>query len=87
MLGVQPRVAETEPLDLPLIDDERQKKITRTKALVKNASVTTTRKPTEEVVRAPPAVKKATAPPANETPADRIARKTREALEQAFAVQ
>lgn len=87
LLGVQPRVAETEPLDLPLIDDERQKNITRTKALVKNVSVTTQPKPADEVVRAPPVAKKATSPPLDETPSDRIARKTREALEQAFAVQ
>ena len=103
LLGIAPDMTGDEPLSLPLIDDERRKapKIAATNGLVKKASVSSgvirpsgALKPpastpiqTPKQLPAPPVPKLRAEPPPDETPDERIARKTREALEQAFAAQ
>lgn len=102
LLGVNPVNDTEEVLPLPLVDDERRQKIAKQQkpSIVRKASVTSgtirpasqlSRPPGENTVPppAPPVpTRKTEAPPdPEETPDDRIARKTREALEQAFAVQ
>lgn len=94
LLGIMPHVGEEEPLDLPIVDKHKKKPDPK---LVKRASVSSgvvreksktvqsKTKPTPKKQSAPKAKTK-TEPPPGEDPDDRIARKTREALEQAFAV-
>lgn len=101
LLGIEPLVGGEEPLALPMIDDERRKRKPRA-GLVKNASVASgvvrpaggVKKPPSiptETPKAPVRQKTKAEPPPkdikDETPDERIARKTREALEQAFAAQ
>ncbi|MEX0695764.1 MAG: penicillin-binding protein 2 [Rhodospirillales bacterium] len=101
LLGIAPGNDAEEPLALPAIDDERLR-ISRTKpdsGMVKNASVTSgvirppvdLKQPRSVPIEAPPVPRQKVEPPPKsldgETPDDRIARKTREALEQAFAVR
>jgi len=101
LLGVAPLNTNEEPLTLPAIDDERLKlsKSAPNMNLVKKASVSngvvrpvkTLRQPPSLPTNAPSVPRRKAEPPPgsleNETPDERIARKTREALEQAFAVQ
>jgi len=100
LLGVMPVAGTEEVLPLPLVDDERKRvAMTPKKKLMHEASVTTgTVRPASELKtqrpKAPPPApplptQKTEAPPGHgpESPDDRIARKTREALEQAFAVR
>jgi len=100
LLGVMPVAGTEEVLPLPLVDDERKRvAMTPKKKLMHEASVTTgTVRPASELKtqrpKAPPPApplptQKTEAPPGPgpESPDDRIARKTREALEQAFAVR
>ncbi|MBO6947283.1 MAG: penicillin-binding protein 2 [Rhodospirillales bacterium] len=102
LLGIVPAAIEDEPLPLPPIDDERLKPKIATDTMVKKASVSagvvrpanSVKPPASIQIEAPPPppLPKQTAkpppqPPVNETPDERIARKTREALEQAFAAQ
>ena len=101
LLGIEPLITGVEPLALPMIDDERRKQKISS-GLVKNASVASgvvrpagsLKKPPSvpaETPKAPVRQKtKVELPPKDlkdETPEDQIARKTREALEQAFAAQ
>lgn len=102
LLGIAPIAGEEEPLPLPPVDDER-KRIAKSKpGMVHEASVTsgairpasTLSQPPAKPQAPPPAAPvpkvKAAAPPGPaepESPDDRIARKTREALEQALAVR
>ncbi|MDB9702725.1 penicillin-binding protein 2 [Rhodospirillales bacterium] len=101
LLGIEPLITGVEPLALPMIDDERRKQKISS-GLVKNASVASgvvrpagaLKKPPSvpaETPKAPVRQKTKVEPPPkdlkDETPEDRIARKTREALEQAFAAQ
>ncbi len=102
LLGIVPAAENDEPLPLPPIDDERLKPKIATDTLVKKASVSagvvrpaSSLKPPSSIrieAPPPPPLPKQTAKPPpkapeNETPDERIARKTREALEQAFAAQ
>lgn len=95
LLGIMPHVGDEEPLVLPTIDKHKKKK--PDPKLVKRASVTSgvvrqqPKSVESEIKPAPkkqpnPKPKAKTEPPPTEDPDDRIARKTREALEQAFAV-
>ena len=101
LLGIEPLMTGVELLALPMIDDERRKQ-KKSYGLVKNASVASgvvrptgaLKKPPSvpaETPKAPVRQKTKVEPPPkdlkDETPDDRIARKTREALEQAFAAQ
>lgn len=101
LLGIEPLIGGEEPLVLPKIDDERRKR-KASAGLVKNASVASGVVRPAGVVKRPPSIPvetpkapvrqktKVEPPPKDlkdETPDDRIARKTREALEQAFAAQ
>lgn len=97
LLGIVPYVGEGEPIELPVVDEDKKKKKPDPK-LVKRASVSSgvvrqNQKIIEQEAKtAPkqqpePKVKTKAEPPPSEDPDDRIARKTREALEQAFAVQ
>lgn len=96
LLGIMPHNSDIEPLALPLIDMHKKKTKTDPK-LVKRASVSSgvvrekAKSSSDQVKPAPtgpaePKIKAKTEPPPKEDPDDRIARKTREALEQAFAV-
>lgn len=102
LLGILPAAVTDEPLPLPPIDDERLKPKIASDTLVKKASVSAgvvrparslKTSPTIRIeAPPPPPLPKQTAkpppkPPVDETPDERIARKTREALEQAFAAQ
>lgn len=100
LLGIMPHNDEEEPLALPLIDKDKKKaKVAKPDpGLVKRASVSSgvvrekAKSPSDQAQPAPPAPKETKSeiksePPPKEDPDDRIARKTREALEQAFAVQ
>ncbi|MDA8637684.1 penicillin-binding protein 2 [Rhodospirillales bacterium] len=97
LLGIMPHNSDVEPLDLPVIDKDK-KKMKSDPKLVKRASVSSgvvrekTKSTTTEIKPAPtgrsaPKLKTQAEPPPKEDPDDRIARKTREALEQAFAVR
>lgn len=97
LLGIMPHNSEIEPIELPVIDKDKKKAKTDPK-LVKRASVSSgvvreKPKPSVDQVKPAPAVpsepkqKTKIEPPPKEDPDDRIARKTREALEQAFAVR
>ena len=101
LLGIEPLMTGVELLALPMIDDERRKQ-KMSFGLVKNASVASgvvrpaggLKKPPSipaETPKAPVRQKTKVEPLPkdlkDETPNDRIARKTREALEQAFAAQ
>lgn len=96
LLGIMPYNNDEEPMALPIID-KHKKKAKRDPKLVKRASVSSgvvrekSKSSSDQVKPAPaspvePKIKTKTEPPPNENPDDRIARKTREALEQAFAV-
>lgn len=98
LLGIAPMAADREPVPLPLIDDERLKPKIAADAMVKKASVSsgvvrpasTLKPPVSMEIKLPsppPVPKRKAEPPPGETPDERIARKTREALEQAFAAQ
>lgn len=71
LVGIAPLISEEEPLPLPLVDDERK----APEPVVPARMI----KQTSAPVVAP------AAPSVAETPRERIARQTREALEQAFA--
>ena len=101
LLGIEPLMTGVELLALPMIDDERRKQ-KKSYGLVKNASVASGVVRPAGGLKKPPSISaetpktpvrqktKAETPPKDlkdETPNDRIARKTREALEQAFAAQ
>ena len=101
LLGIEPLITGVEPLALPMIDDERRKQKISS-GLVKNASVASGVVRPAGALKKPPSVPaetpkapvrqktKVELPPKDlkdETPEDQIARKTREALEQAFAAQ
>ena len=105
ILGIEPIMTDTEPMDLPLIDEERRKQRTQP-AMVRQASVTSgvvrpasgertviitpAPKPSDNPAPSPaaPVLKTSPAPDVtDESPKERIARKTREALEQAFAAR
>lgn len=97
LLGIMPHNSDIEPIELPVIDKDKKKVKTDPK-LVKRASVSSgvvREKPKSSVeqvkptpaVPSEPKLKTKIEPPPKEDPDDRIARKTREALEQAFAVR
>ncbi len=82
LVGITPLITEEEPLPLPAVDDELKKqKRTVPARLVKPVSAPAPEPPPILAPRAaePPP------PPADESPRERIARETREVLEQAFA--
>ena len=97
LLGVEPNLEGREPMVLPGIDGERTAPVRRLQpGLVKQASATSGLiRPvpgySRTVDNPPPAPVKIKAalppPPAGDTPDDRIARKTREALEQALVAR
>lgn len=100
LLGIEPMPDDVEPLELPAFDKKKKKaKPVANSGMVKNASISSgvVRKPatpeppkTVPVIAPKKAEQKVDPPPdagPGETPDERIARKTREALEQAFAVQ
>ena len=97
LLGIEPLMTGEEPLALPAIDDERLKAPADPQAgLMRNASVAAGvvrpvpvigSLPAKPVEAPPPPIRTESKAPAGEAPDDRIARRTREALEQAFAVR